>query len=91
MAKNDPQSQDVVQILYVDDEPHHAEAAADALRVVGYEVDIALSAAEAMGIALAESRKMGLALPGLALAEQLYQAVKAQGLMPSSRPWRLEA
>lgn len=32
-----------------------------------------------MGIALAESRKMGLALPGLALAEQLYQAVKAQG------------
>ncbi|MEX0794730.1 MAG: NAD(P)-dependent oxidoreductase [Pirellulaceae bacterium] len=32
-----------------------------------------------MGIALAESRKMGLSLPGLALAEQLYQAVKAQG------------
>jgi len=32
-----------------------------------------------MGIALAEARKLGLALPGLALAEQLYQAVKAQG------------
>ncbi len=32
-----------------------------------------------MGIALAEARKMGIALPGLALAEQLYQAVKAQG------------
>ncbi|HEX5471277.1 MAG TPA: NAD(P)-dependent oxidoreductase [Lacipirellulaceae bacterium] len=32
-----------------------------------------------MGIALAESRRMGLALPGLALAEQLYQAVAAQG------------
>lgn len=32
-----------------------------------------------MGIALAEARRMGLALPGLALAEQLYQAVKAQG------------
>ncbi|MFI4874354.1 MAG: NAD(P)-dependent oxidoreductase [Blastopirellula sp. JB062] len=32
-----------------------------------------------MGIALAEARKMQIALPGLALAEQLYQAVKAQG------------
>lgn len=32
-----------------------------------------------MGIALAESRQMGLALPGLALAEQLYRAVQAQG------------
>jgi 3-hydroxyisobutyrate dehydrogenase len=32
-----------------------------------------------MGIALAESRRMGLAMPGLALAEQLYQAVAAQG------------
>lgn len=32
-----------------------------------------------MGIALAESRRMGLALPGLALAEQLYRAVAAQG------------
>jgi 3-hydroxyisobutyrate dehydrogenase len=32
-----------------------------------------------MGIALAESRQMGLALPGLALAHQLYVAVKAQG------------
>jgi 3-hydroxyisobutyrate dehydrogenase len=32
-----------------------------------------------MGIALAESRRMGLALPGLALAEQLYRAVEAQG------------
>src|SRR5215211_2134244 len=33
-----------------------------------------------MGIALAESRRMKLALPGLALAEQLYRAVEAQGL-----------
>ncbi len=32
-----------------------------------------------MGIALAESRRMGLALPGLALTEQLYRAVAAQG------------
>jgi len=33
-----------------------------------------------MGIALSEARRMNLALPGLALAEQLYQAVAAQGL-----------
>ncbi len=32
-----------------------------------------------MGIALAESRRMGLSMPGLALAEQLYQSVKANG------------
>jgi 3-hydroxyisobutyrate dehydrogenase len=32
-----------------------------------------------MGIALAEGRRMKLALPGLALAEQLYRAVEAQG------------
>jgi 3-hydroxyisobutyrate dehydrogenase len=32
-----------------------------------------------MAIALAESRRMKLALPGLALAEQLYRAVEAQG------------
>jgi 3-hydroxyisobutyrate dehydrogenase len=32
-----------------------------------------------MGIALAESRRMKLSLPGLALAEQLYRAVQAQG------------
>jgi 3-hydroxyisobutyrate dehydrogenase len=32
-----------------------------------------------MGIALAESRRMRLCLPGLALAEQLYRAVAAQG------------
>lgn len=32
-----------------------------------------------MGIALAEASRMGLALPGLALAHQLYVAVKAQG------------
>ncbi len=32
-----------------------------------------------MGIALAEARRMDLALPGLALAEQLYRAVAAQG------------
>ncbi|MEZ6067729.1 MAG: NAD(P)-dependent oxidoreductase [Planctomycetaceae bacterium] len=32
-----------------------------------------------MGIALAESRKLGLSMPGLALAEQLYQSVKANG------------
>ena len=32
-----------------------------------------------MGIALAESRRLGLSMPGLALAEQLYQAVAAQG------------
>jgi len=32
-----------------------------------------------MGIALSESRRMGLSMPGLALAEQLYQSVKANG------------
>ena len=32
-----------------------------------------------MGIALAEARRMNLSLPGLALAEQLYRAVAAQG------------
>jgi 3-hydroxyisobutyrate dehydrogenase len=32
-----------------------------------------------MGIALAESKKMGLSLPGLGLAEQLYLSVKAKG------------
>jgi 3-hydroxyisobutyrate dehydrogenase len=32
-----------------------------------------------MGIALDEARRMNLALPGLALAEQLYRAVQAQG------------
>jgi 3-hydroxyisobutyrate dehydrogenase len=32
-----------------------------------------------MGIALDESRRMGLSLPGLALVHQLYLAVKAQG------------
>lgn len=32
-----------------------------------------------MGIALAESRRMGLSMPGLALGEQLYQSVKAKG------------
>ncbi len=32
-----------------------------------------------MAIALSESRRMKLALPGLALAEQLYRAVEAQG------------
>lgn len=32
-----------------------------------------------MGIALDESRRMGLSMPGLALAQQLYLAVKAQG------------
>ena len=33
-----------------------------------------------MGIALAEAKRMKLSLPGLALAEQLYRAVEAQGL-----------
>ncbi|QVL33122.1 NAD(P)-dependent oxidoreductase [Telmatocola sphagniphila] len=32
-----------------------------------------------MGIALAEAEKMNIALPGLALAKQLYEAVRAQG------------
>jgi 3-hydroxyisobutyrate dehydrogenase len=32
-----------------------------------------------MGIALEEARRMGVALPGLALANQLYVAVQAQG------------
>jgi len=32
-----------------------------------------------MGIALAEARRMRLSLPGLALVEQLYLALVAQG------------
>jgi 3-hydroxyisobutyrate dehydrogenase len=32
-----------------------------------------------MGIALAESKRMGLSMPGLALAHQLYVALAAQG------------
>jgi 3-hydroxyisobutyrate dehydrogenase len=32
-----------------------------------------------MGLALAESKRMGISLPGLALANQLYIALKAQG------------
>jgi 3-hydroxyisobutyrate dehydrogenase len=32
-----------------------------------------------LGIALEESRRMGLSMPGLALAEQLYLALKSQG------------
>tara|TARA_R110002049_G_scaffold2750_2_gene21694 strand:- start:564673 stop:565533 length:861 start_codon:yes stop_codon:yes gene_type:complete len=32
-----------------------------------------------MGIALAESRRLGLCMPGLALAEQLYQSVQSKG------------
>lgn len=32
-----------------------------------------------MGIALAEARRMHLSMPGLALAEQLYRALEAQG------------
>lgn len=32
-----------------------------------------------MGIAITESKRMGLSLPGLALAEQLYLSVKAKG------------
>src|SRR5688500_5530065 len=32
-----------------------------------------------MGIALDEAKRMGLALPGLALAHQLYLSLKAQG------------
>ncbi|TWU35787.1 2-hydroxy-3-oxopropionate reductase [Novipirellula aureliae] len=33
-----------------------------------------------MGIVLSESRRMGLSMPGLALADQLYQSVKAKGM-----------
>jgi 3-hydroxyisobutyrate dehydrogenase len=33
-----------------------------------------------MGIALAEAEKLNLCLPGLALAKQLYEAVRAQGM-----------
>jgi 3-hydroxyisobutyrate dehydrogenase len=32
-----------------------------------------------MGIALGEAERMNIALPGLALAKQLYEAVRAQG------------
>jgi 3-hydroxyisobutyrate dehydrogenase len=34
-----------------------------------------------MGIALAEAQRMGIALPGLALARQLYVALQAQGVL----------
>jgi 3-hydroxyisobutyrate dehydrogenase len=42
----------------------------------GFKVDHFI---KVLGIALAEARRMGLALPGLALAEQLYVAAAAQG------------
>ena len=32
-----------------------------------------------MGLALEESKRMGLSMPGLGLAQQLYVALKAQG------------
>jgi 3-hydroxyisobutyrate dehydrogenase len=32
-----------------------------------------------MGIALAEAEKMNISLPGLALAKQLYESVRALG------------
>src|SRR5262249_38661377 len=32
-----------------------------------------------MGVALAEAERMSVALPGLALSKQLYEAVRAQG------------
>jgi 3-hydroxyisobutyrate dehydrogenase len=43
----------------------------------GFKVDHLI---KDLGLALEESRRMGLALPGLALAEQLYVAASAQGL-----------
>lgn len=43
----------------------------------GFKVDHMI---KDLGLALEESRRMGLALPGLALAEQLYVAASAQGL-----------
>jgi 3-hydroxyisobutyrate dehydrogenase len=33
-----------------------------------------------VGIARAEAEKMNLSLPGLGLAKQLYEAVRAQGM-----------
>jgi 3-hydroxyisobutyrate dehydrogenase len=42
----------------------------------GFKIDHFL---KDLGIALAEARRMELALPGLALAEQLYLAARAQG------------
>jgi 3-hydroxyisobutyrate dehydrogenase len=42
----------------------------------GFKIDHFL---KDLGIALAEARRMNLALPGLALAEQLYVAARAQG------------
>ena len=39
-----------------------------------------------MGIALEESRRLGLVLPGLALANQLYLAVQAPGPGPRGHP-----
>ena len=39
-----------------------------------------------MGIALAESRRMGLALPGLELAERLYAGLVAAGTRPEGHP-----
>jgi 3-hydroxyisobutyrate dehydrogenase len=44
-----------------------------------FRSDSSSSAIKDMGIALAEARRMNLSLPGLALVQQLYIAVQAQG------------
>jgi 3-hydroxyisobutyrate dehydrogenase len=43
----------------------------------GFKIDHFL---KDLGIALAEARRMNLALPGLALAEQLYVSARSRGL-----------
>ncbi len=43
-----PRDASSARILYVDDEPHHAEAAADSLRVVGYDVEVCHDGASAL-------------------------------------------
>ena len=60
-------SREPARILFIDDEPHHAEAVADALRVVNHEVDIATSGAQ--GLELLRAHPYDLVLTDLMLGD----------------------
>ncbi len=48
LVKKGPQDPDTAQVLIIDDVANHAEAAAEALRVVGYDVEICSQAKSAL-------------------------------------------
>ncbi|MFQ5655603.1 MAG: response regulator, partial [Planctomycetota bacterium] len=55
------------RVLFIDDEPHHAQALADALRVAGYEVEVAISGAE--GIDKLRTQPFDLVITDLVLGD----------------------